>query len=65
MTEDDFKAVMERWTNEARYRRLDMFATAALTGLLADDSARGTANEHAKCAWALAKAMLDNEPKGG
>lgn len=51
---------------QKREQRLDLFAAAALTGLLADgiaDGGKGTPMIIATDAWTLARAMLDNEPK--
>jgi len=50
------------WDKEYQ-QRLDMFAAAALTGLLAHGLIRPTWGELADDAWAYARAMLDNEPK--
>lgn len=66
-TEKDIVATVDRICAarevEAKQRRLDLFAAAALTGILS--ASRGTVDRQdiATDAWLMARAMLDNEPK--
>lgn len=59
--EDPDLAVCEDCRRE-RNSRLDLFAAAALTGLVAKRGCKYE-GESVEDAWKFARAMLDNEPK--
>lgn len=65
LKEELTKVVAEytRLTNNIQRGRLDLFAAAALTGILASPQCGGDKKVCSDAAWQMAQAMLDSEPK--